>query len=84
MSLTKHRPLHLCQLGNDSEITLCHTRHNAYFVDLFVRASNQAAITMYEHFGYSVYRRVIGYYSGDPPEDALGEAGRWLLLRWIC
>ena len=42
--------------------------HNAYFVDLFVRASNTVAIRMYEGFGYSVYRRVVGYYSGE--EDA--------------
>lgn len=47
-------------------------RHNAYFVDLFVRSSNNAAIAMYEHFGYTVYRRVVGYYSGATPEDALG------------
>ena len=45
--------------------------HDGYFVDLFVRVSNQMAITMYNKFGYSVYRRVIGYYSGD--EDAYGE-----------
>lgn len=42
--------------------------HDAYFVDLFVRCSNQVAIKMYKGFGYSVYRRVLGYYSGD--EDA--------------
>jgi N-terminal acetyltransferase B complex catalytic subunit len=51
--------------------------HNAYFVDLFVRASNTAAITMYEKFGYSVYRRVLEYYSDS--EDALGK----LFLR-VC
>ncbi|TMW69540.1 hypothetical protein Poli38472_001696 [Pythium oligandrum] len=45
--------------------------YDAYFVDLFVRVSNAPAITMYEKFGYSVYRRVLGYYSssGDK-EDA--------------
>ncbi|GAM29205.1 hypothetical protein SAMD00019534_123810 [Acytostelium subglobosum LB1] len=43
--------------------------HNAYFVDLFVRKSNTLAIKMYEKFGYSLYRTVIGYYSGE--EDAL-------------
>lgn len=42
--------------------------HDAYFVDLFVRVSNSVAIGMYEKFGYSVYRRVLSYYSGD--EDA--------------
>uniref|UniRef100_A0A6U4ABV9 N-acetyltransferase domain-containing protein n=1 Tax=Ditylum brightwellii TaxID=49249 RepID=A0A6U4ABV9_9STRA len=44
--------------------------YNAFFVDLFVRASNQLAISMYEKFGYVRYRRVLGYYSGDDPEDA--------------
>jgi len=29
------------------------------------------AISMYEKFGYATYRRVLGYYSGDDPEDAL-------------
>jgi hypothetical protein len=28
------------------------------------------AISMYEKFGYVTYRRVLGYYSGDDPEDA--------------
>ena len=28
------------------------------------------AISMYEKFGYVRYRRVLGYYSGDDPEDA--------------
>ena len=40
----------------------------AFFVDLFVRKSNQLAIDMYSKMGYSVYRQVIGYYSGE--EDA--------------
>ena len=30
--------------------------------------SNKSAITMYEKMGYSIYRRVLGYYSGE--EDA--------------
>lgn len=25
---------------------------------------------MYKRFGYGVFRRVLGYYSGTPPEDA--------------
>lgn len=37
-------------------------------MDLFVRVSNSVAIEMYTKFGYSVYRRVVGYYSGQ--EDA--------------
>jgi len=42
--------------------------HNVYFVDLFVRSSNQIAIEMYKRLGYIIYRRVLGYYSGE--EDA--------------
>jgi len=42
--------------------------YDGYFVDLFVRVSNNLAINMYKKFGYSVYRQVIGYYSGE--EDA--------------
>mmetsp|Transcript_10637 Transcript_10637/g.21961 ORF Transcript_10637/g.21961 Transcript_10637/m.21961 type:complete len:144 (-) Transcript_10637:27-458(-) len=41
------------------------TLHHGFFVDLFVRPSNTAAITFYEGLGYVVYRTVIGYYSGD-------------------
>jgi len=43
-------------------------RLQGYFVDLFVRKSNSLAIDMYTKMGYSVYRQVIGYYSGE--EDA--------------
>lgn len=52
------------------EQNVCEAK-STYFVDLFVRKSNALAIKMYEHFGYSVYRRVLGYYSGELPEDAL-------------
>jgi len=45
-------------------------KHNAYFVDLFVRVSNKVAVDMYKRLGYSVFRRVLEYYSGDPDEDA--------------
>ena len=45
------------------------TVHNGYYVDLFVRASNAAALRLYASLGYTVYRRVTGYYSGE--EDAL-------------
>ncbi|CAI7758811.1 unnamed protein product [Closterium sp. NIES-53] len=48
------------------EIT--HKTYDGYFVDLFVRTSNKAAIQMYRKFGYEVYRRVLMYYSGE--EDA--------------
>ena len=43
-------------------------------MDLFVRVSNNVAVNMYNSLGYSVYRRVLEYYSGDPDEDAFGKA----------
>ncbi len=45
---------------------------HGYFVDLFVRESNALAIKMYRSLGYSVYRRVVGYYTASkgPDEDA--------------
>lgn len=44
-------------------------QHDAYFVDLFVRASNATAIGMYRKLGYSTHKRVLHYYGGS--EDAL-------------
>jgi N-terminal acetyltransferase B complex catalytic subunit len=41
--------------------------HNAYFVDLFVRRSNQVAQVMYKKLKYSVYREVQKYYQAAPP-----------------
>ncbi|KAL9604850.1 MAG: hypothetical protein Q9219_000298 [cf. Caloplaca sp. 3 TL-2023] len=41
-------------------------QENAWFMDLFVRVSNKTAINMYKKMGYSVFRRVVGYYSDDP------------------
>jgi N-terminal acetyltransferase B complex catalytic subunit len=38
--------------------------HETNFIDLFVKVTNSLAIRMYEKLGYSVYRRVVGYYSG--------------------
>jgi N-terminal acetyltransferase B complex catalytic subunit len=49
------------------------TAGDMFFVDLFVRVSNVAAIKMYERRGYTVYRRVLDYYS-EPAEDAYGES----------
>lgn len=46
-------------------------RGQMYFVDLFVRESNTGALAMYEKMGYSVYRRVLDYYSGFQQEDGL-------------
>lgn len=45
-------------------------KKHCYFVDLFVRVSNKVAVEMYKKLGYSVYRRVIEYYSGEVDEDA--------------
>ncbi|KAF2093621.1 acyl-CoA N-acyltransferase [Rhizodiscina lignyota] len=38
---------------------------NAWFVDLFVRAENKVAQDLYKKMGYSVYRRVVGYYNDE-------------------
>lgn len=51
--------------------------HDTWFVDLFVRCNNKRAIEMYEGMGYSVYRRVVGYYYGmqglgDTPDELDG------------
>ena len=47
--------------------------YNGYFVDLFVRKSNTVAVGMYERLGYSIYREVVGYYTGmDGTENAYG------------
>ncbi|KAI7159369.1 acyl-CoA N-acyltransferase [Hortaea werneckii] len=37
---------------------------DCWFVDLFVRVENEAAIQLYKRMGYSVYRRIIDYYNG--------------------
>lgn len=49
------------------EVTI--KRHNGYFVDLFVRPSNEVAINMYKNLGYIVYRTVLGYYGGGADKD---------------
>lgn len=57
-------------------------------MDLFVRVSNQVAVSMYKQLGYSVYRTVLEYYSasnGEPDEDAYGKCfevqkGRFWML----
>ncbi|ODV58518.1 peptide alpha-N-acetyltransferase complex B subunit NAT3 [Ascoidea rubescens DSM 1968] len=36
--------------------------YNVYFIDLFVKVTNLLAQNLYEKLGYSVYRRVVGYY----------------------
>lgn len=54
----------------------------AWFVDLYVRVSNEKAVKMYEGMGYSVYRTVVGYYQGGTQsgdEDGYGELLPFLL-----
>ena len=48
-------------------------QQNAWFVDLFVRESNNSAIKLYESLGYSVFRRVVDYYSDDIGGSMKGE-----------
>lgn len=66
---TEFRRLGLAQRMMDYLEQVSEKPYNSFFVDLFVRISNQVAIDMYTKMGYSTYRRVIGYYSGE--EDAL-------------
>ncbi|KAJ6462405.1 N-acetyltransferase [Mycena vulgaris] len=54
--------------------------YRAFFVDLFVRCTNEVAIEMYEGMDYSVWRRIREYYGslgvgnrGRDEEDAFGE-----------
>jgi len=65
-----YRRLGLAKTLMDDFEQMCTNVYNAFFVDLFVRVSNQLAISMYEKFCYIKYRQVIGYYNGDDPEDA--------------
>ena len=43
--------------------------YKTLFIDLFVRVTNALALQLYEKLGYSVYRRVVGYYGRDLPQD---------------
>lgn len=54
-------------------------RKRTYFVDLFVRVSNKRAVDMYHKLNYVVYRRIIGYYSGERDEDAFGSLIEYFL-----
>ena len=69
-------------------LMLLSCRKGGFFVDLFVRVSNQVAVNMYKRLGYSVYRTVIEYYSasnGEPDEDAYGELSyrNWDQIIWV-
>ena len=75
-----HRPVHLTAVNWKLSLVLSmfndiliNFRKDAFFVDLFVRMSNNVAVDMYKQLGYVIYRRVLEYYSGDPDEDAYGE-----------
>lgn len=64
------------RLGLGEQLMSCLERttsdiHDCYFVDLFVRESNNVAIDMYIRLGYIVYRRVLKYYrsGGAFPND---------------
>lgn len=48
------------------------SKHDGYYVDLFVRSSNKVAISFYKKLGYDIYQTVNKYYSSDgiqPAED---------------
>lgn len=66
-----YRRLGMAKSLMDDFESLCIHTYSAYFVDLFVRKSNRLAQEMYSKFGYVTYRRVLDYYSGELPEDAL-------------
>jgi N-terminal acetyltransferase B complex catalytic subunit len=72
-----YRRLGLAKTMMDELERVTDVLYRGYFVDLYVRVSNEIAIGMYERLGYSVYRRVKDYYSGSRPgekdEDAFGE-----------
>lgn len=58
---------HLCD--HLQKTTETENPYHTYFVDLFVRVTNELAITLYEKLGYSIYRRVVGYYGSEYPTD---------------
>eukprot|EP00210_Caulerpa_lentillifera_P004304 g4107.t1 len=64
----EYRRLKLAKKLMDLTENITEQEHDGYFVDLFVRASNETAIAMYKRLGYIVYRVVEAYYSGE--EDA--------------
>ncbi|GAA5941833.1 GNAT family N-acetyltransferase [Sporobolomyces koalae] len=67
-----HRRLGLASMMMDL-LESVSDQDKGWFVDLFVRESNDLAIGLYQSLGYMIYRRVIGYYGGgprEPDEDA--------------
>ncbi|GAB9475301.1 hypothetical protein Gpo141_00012401 [Globisporangium polare] len=57
------RRLGLAKKLMDSIESVSKDLYNGYFVDLFVRVSNLPAIAMYEKLGFTVYRRILEYYT---------------------
>lgn len=49
--------------------TVSEKKFKCYYVDLYVRVSNEVAVRFYRKLGYRVWKREVGYYCGD--EDAL-------------
>jgi len=72
----------LCMFLLSEPCWLC-CRKKCYFVDLFVRVSNNVAVDMYHNFGYIIYRKIIEYYSGDVDEDAYGEIVRLVSITFV-
>lgn len=72
------RRLGLAKTMMDELERVTNSVYRGYFVDLYVRVSNEIAVRMYEGMGYTVYRRVVEYYSaglGEIEEDAYGGFG---------
>ncbi|KAH8403276.1 hypothetical protein KR222_009678 [Zaprionus bogoriensis] len=42
----------------------------AWYMDLYLRCSNDAAYNLYRFLGYTLRRVLLEYYPGDPEEDA--------------
>ncbi|TNY21741.1 Nat5-prov protein [Rhodotorula diobovata] len=63
----QHRRLGLASMMMDL-LEKVSEQEEGWFVDLFVRQSNNLAIGLYESLGYMIYRRVRGYYGGGPGE----------------
>lgn len=61
MSPSARRLGHATKLSEALEVV--GEREDAWFVDLFVRVENVAAIELYRKMGYSVYRCIKDYYN---------------------
>ncbi|GJJ12396.1 N(alpha)-acetyltransferase 20, NatB catalyticsubunit [Clathrus columnatus] len=63
----EYRRLHLGKNMMDLLERISDQVYHGFFVDLYVRLSNDKAIGMYERLGYSIYRRVRKYYGSAGP-----------------